>query len=86
MSKFPLANPVGLISGIPQVSFAQTVAPTTTVVPTTTITIVGSGGPAPATGPSSGVPVVVWGLLLLVFGRMAMLLAKPVTVVTDRRS
>lgn len=194
VSKFPSANPVGLISGIPQVSFAQTVAalpagsynigvacslggamqdywsitisvtanpadsplgiawsttptppattsttvvpttststtvvpttstttttvapttttttvkPTTTTVgstttsttvkPVTTTTIVGSGGLAPtlppgsggtlpATGSSSGVAVIVWGLLLLVFGRMAMLLAKPVTVVTDRRS
>jgi hypothetical protein len=77
-----------------------TVAPTTTsttVQPATTTTIVGSGGPVPtlppgsggtlpATGSSSALPVIVWGLLLLVFGRMAMLLAKPVTVVTDRRS
>jgi hypothetical protein len=77
-----------------------TVAPTTTsttVQPATTTTIVGSGGPVPtlppgsggtlpATGSSSALPVIVWGVLLLVFGRMAMLLAKPVTVVTDRRS
>ncbi|MEX0846333.1 MAG: LPXTG cell wall anchor domain-containing protein [Ilumatobacteraceae bacterium] len=59
-------------------------------------TIVGSGGPVVATIPTSGItlpktgsssmPVIVWGVLLLVFGRMAMLLAKPITVVTDRRS
>jgi hypothetical protein len=42
---------------------------------------VGSGSTSiPVTGPSSTVRIVVWALLLLVFGRMAVLLARPVRV------
>ena len=40
------------------------------------------GGELVTTG-SSPVPTLVWGLLLLVFGRMAILLARPIEVVDD---
>ena len=39
----------------------------------------GSAGEFPVTGPSS-VPIVIWAILLLVFGRMAILFARPYTV------
>jgi len=58
---------------------------TTTVRPTTT-TAVASGGAIPVTGSSSTVPMVVWGVLVLVFGRMAILLARPVKIIpTDTK-
>ena len=67
-------------------------ATTTTVAGGVTTTSVASGGPTttlggggslPNTG-SSPTPTVVWGILLLVFGRMAMLLAKPVRVLPPK--
>ncbi|MEN9643495.1 MAG: hypothetical protein RL238_164 [Actinomycetota bacterium] len=39
-----------------------------------------NGGSLPVTGPSP-IPIVVWGVLLLVFGRMAILLARPLKVI-----
>jgi hypothetical protein len=49
------------------------------VVPTTVPT--GSGGAIPSTGSSSSVPSAVFALLLLAFGRMAILLARPIKVI-----
>ncbi|CAB4569355.1 unannotated protein [freshwater metagenome] len=43
----------------------------------------GSGGTIPVTG-SSSMPVLFWALMSLVFGRMAVLLAKPVKVLPPR--
>lgn len=40
----------------------------------------GSGGALPITGRDE-LPVIVWGILLVVFGRMAVLLARPVKVI-----
>ena len=40
----------------------------------------GSGGVLVSTG-SSPVPTIVWGILLVIFGRMAVLLARPVRVI-----
>lgn len=40
----------------------------------------GSGGALPVTGRDE-LPVIVWGILLVVFGRMAVLLARPVKVI-----
>jgi hypothetical protein len=72
-----------------------TVAATTTAAPTTTSSVASGGagintgsgaGSIPATGTSSSVPLVVWGFLTLVFGRMVVLLARPIRVVpVDRR-
>lgn len=45
----------------------------------------GGGGELVSTG-SSPMPTLVWGMLLLVFGRMAILLARPVKVVDDGAS
>ncbi len=42
----------------------------------------GGGGELVTTG-SSPMPVIVWGILLLIFGRMAILFARPVKVVSD---
>jgi hypothetical protein len=42
----------------------------------------GSTGGLVTTG-SSPMPMIVWGVLLLIFGRMAILLARPVEVVSD---
>ena len=39
-----------------------------------------NGGTLPTTG-ASPIPMIVWGLLLLVFGRMAILLARPMKVI-----
>ena len=39
-----------------------------------------NGGTLPTTG-ASPIPIVVWGVLLLVFGRMALLLARPLKVI-----
>jgi hypothetical protein len=39
-----------------------------------------NGGTLPNTG-ASPIPIVVWGVLLLVFGRMALLLARPLKVI-----
>ena len=67
-------------------------ATTTTVEGATTTTVsgdsgsgsgsggFGDGGTLPTTG-ASPIPVIVWGLLLLVFGRMAILLARPMKVI-----
>lgn len=49
------------------------------VVPTTVPT--GSGGTIPTTGSSASVPSAVFALLLLAFGRMAILLARPIKVI-----
>jgi hypothetical protein len=49
------------------------------VVPTTVPT--GSGSTIPATGSSASVPSAVFALLLLAFGRMAILLARPIKVI-----
>jgi hypothetical protein len=43
----------------------------------------GSGGGTLVTTGSSPVPAVVWGILLLVFGRIAILLARPIRVVDE---
>jgi hypothetical protein len=37
------------------------------------------------TGPSHTVQIVVWALLVLVFGRMAVLMARPVRVIPPSR-
>jgi hypothetical protein len=58
-------------------------ATTTSVASAGPTTTLGGGGSLPATG-SSPTPTVVWGILLLVFGRMAMLLAKPVRVLPPK--
>ena len=69
-------------------------ATTTTVSGATTTTSVASGGPTttvrsgggsfPVTG-SSQLPAIVWAILFLVFGRMALLLAKPVRVLPPKQ-
>ena len=65
---------------------------TTAGVATTSVASGGAGinsgygtGSIPATGTSSSIPLVVWGLLTLVFGRMAILLARPIRVVEEPR-
>jgi hypothetical protein len=58
-------------------------ATTTSVASAGPTTTLGGGGSLPATG-SSPTPTVMWGILLLVFGRMAMLLAKPVRVLPPK--
>jgi hypothetical protein len=69
---------------------------TTVAASSTTTTIVGAGGPTttvraitlpgllPATGASGTATIVFWSLLLLVFGRMAILFARPVRVLPAR--
>ena len=70
----------------------------TTVAGGTTTTAVGSGGGTPTTvrvGSSGGgqlaatgsspLPIILWGVLLLVFGRMAILLGRPLRVLPDSR-
>lgn len=58
---------------------------------TTATTLVSSGGgytgggSIPVTGTSSSIPLMVWGVLVLVFGRMAILLARPIRVEEPRR-
>lgn len=68
-------------------STTTTAAATTTAAPTTIVSSGGggfnngSGGSSiPVTGTSSSIPMVVWGLLTIVFGRMAILLARPIRV------
>ena len=70
-----------------------TTTTTTAVQQSTTTTIVAAAAPPFTTAPpfvsptrlpvtgSSSVPVVIWGILLLVFGRMAILFARPLKVV-----
>ncbi|MCB0998396.1 MAG: hypothetical protein KDB40_03795 [Acidimicrobiales bacterium] len=41
----------------------------------------GSGGTIPETGPSHTIRIIVWSVLLVVFGRMAVLLARPIRVI-----
>jgi hypothetical protein len=70
-------------------------ATTTTVAGATTTAFVasgaggfsggGSGGALPRTGTASSWPVVVWGALLLAFGRMSVLMARPVRVLPPKR-
>jgi hypothetical protein len=57
-------------------------APTTTIGFTTLPATGGfnTGGSIPVTGPSHTVQIVVWALLVLVFGRMAVLMARPIRV------
>lgn len=57
-----------------------TAATATTAVTTTTAVASSGGGIIPVTGTSSSIPMAVWGVLALVFGRMAVLLARPVRV------
>lgn len=61
-------------------TLAATVAGTT-VAPTTTISAAVAGGNLPRTGPSSTVWMTVWGVLLLVFGRMAVLAGREIKVI-----
>ncbi len=44
-----------------------------------------SGSAIPVTGPSHAVMIAVWAILLLVFGRMAVLLARPIPVIVADR-
>jgi hypothetical protein len=75
-----------------------TVRPTTTTTAlSSTTTIVGAAGPTttigfvtlpsyfPTTGSSSSGMIAFWAVLLLAFGRISILLARPVRVVTDKR-
>jgi hypothetical protein len=52
--------------------------------PTTTIKAVTLPGTFPVTGSSSW-PLAVWALLLLAFGRIAILLARPLRVLPPKR-
>ncbi len=72
----------------------DTTAVTDTSDPFTSGTDVDSGFPDPGTDVGSGggtlvstgaspTPIILWGVLLLIFGRMAILSARPVRVVTD---
>ncbi len=53
--------------------------------PTTTIKAVTLPGTFPVTGSSSSWPLAVWALLLLAFGRIAILLARPLRVLPPKR-
>jgi hypothetical protein len=45
----------------------------------------GSGSSLANTGPSSSTPtILMWGVLLVVFGRIAVLLARPIRVTSGR--
>jgi hypothetical protein len=72
------------------------VGSTTTVSGATTTSIVGAGGPTtvrpiilpgllPATGSSTTAQIVFWSMLLLVFGRMAILFARPLRVLPAKQ-
>ncbi len=77
-------------------STTTTIKPTTTTGSTTT-TIAGAAGPSttigvvtlpnffPTTGSSSAGVIAFWAVMVLVLGRITILLARPVRVVTDRR-
>jgi hypothetical protein len=52
--------------------------------PTTTIRAITLPGLLPATGASGTATIVFWSLLVLVFGRMAILFARPVRVLAAR--
>ena len=70
---------------------------TTTTTGSTTTTIAGAAGPSttlgfvtlpgffPTTGSSSSGVIAFWAVMLLVFGRITVLLARPMRVVSDKR-
>lgn len=63
-------------------TLAASAAPTTTIGFTTLPATGGfnTGGNIPVTGPSHTLQIVLWALLVLVFGRMAVLMARPIRV------
>lgn len=89
----PLSNPTTTTAPGSSTTTATTTADTdpatSDTLDATVTTAVGSGGPSGGgslvvTG-SSPWPVAIWGFLLLVFGRMAVLCARPVRVITSDR-
>ena len=68
-------------------TLAASAAPTTTIGFTTLPATGGfnTGSNIPVTGPSHTVQIVIWALLVLVFGRMAVLMARPIRVIPPSR-
>jgi hypothetical protein len=81
-------TPVGTTTTThPSTTTSTTSTSTTTTHPSTTTTLAQSAAPSSTgsgnrlvTAGSSPLPILVWGLLLLVFGRMAILVGRPVRV------
>jgi len=74
-------------AGATTTTLVASAAPTTTIGFTTLPATggVNTGSNIPVTGPSHTVQIVVWALLVLVFGRMAVLMARPVRVIPPSR-
>jgi hypothetical protein len=91
------ASPNQTTAVVPASSTSTTVIGSTTTVPgATTTSIVGAGGPTtvrpiilpgllPSTGSSTTAQIVFWSMLLLVFGRMAILFARPLRVLPAKQ-
>ena len=65
-------------------SSTTTSASTTTVRPTTTVSVNTLPAKIPSTGSSSTVRIALWAVLLLIFGRMALVLSRPVRVLPPK--
>ena len=74
-------------AGATTTTLVASAAPTTTIGFTTLPATggVNTGSNIPVTGPSHTVQIVIWALLVLVFGRMAVLMARPVRVIPPSR-